>query len=297
MLHIILCILKIIGWILLVMLAVILLVVGVFLLAPVRYRCNLNIQDDFKNVNLKLKFSWIFHLIRGQLLYNNDGLDVQVKIAWKTYPIDQEEKKAQEDRKDNTVVANVTNASLEMHSEQREEPFIEKKPKRERPIQDVEKEQKKSQKKEPNKLEQLIEKIKYTFQKICATIKTLQKKKDYVQRFLKNEIHKNAWSVCLLHVKILLRRVKPKKLFGTVEYGTDDPALTGQVLAFISMIYPFTEEKIEVIPDFNEKKLNADICVVGKIRSFYFLQMGIKLLLNKNVRITYKHIRTIINRI
>lgn len=296
MLHVLLCILKIVGWILLVILGIIIVVVGIFLFEPIRYQIRINIEENPKTVFANLKFSWLFRLIRGEILYDKEEVVWTIKVAWKSFPGEEEEEfvsdlalkhptpKDSSDQKE----------SIRDEKEKVEEKTEEKKEKKKK--EKTEKTEKIARKKDSKKIQEIFEKIKYTFQKICATIKLLQRKKEYILRFLKNDIHKRAWKLCVVQLKKLLHRMKPKKIVGSVEYGTEDPAFTGKILALISMIYPFTGEQIEIIPDFDEKRLNADVCVKGKIRSVFFLCLGVRLIMSKEIRITYKHIRKLLDR-
>lgn len=301
MLHILLCILKIVGWILLVILGIIVLVICAFLFEPVRYKLFMKIGEEPKSNFVDLKFNWFFHLIRGQVLYEKEELNWQIKAAWRTFPKDNEDREDEAteevvEKEDIRKEENVLENSLE-----KEKPVFQKKTVVQKPVLEEKykerKENHEKTKKTYEKIKELRKKIKYTFQKICATIKSLQRKKEYVERFIKNETHRYAWNLCINQTKKLIRRIKPKKLSGYVEFGTADPALTGKILAIISMIYPFTGEYIEIVPDFDEKKLNADVHVSGKIRSVTFLCMAIRLIISKEVRLTYKHIKKLINRI
>lgn len=301
MLHILLCILKIVGWILLVILGIVVLVICVFLFEPLRYNLLVKIGEDPKSNFIDLKFNWFFHLIRGQVLYEKEELNWQIKVAWRTFP------KQNEDREEETAEEAVEKEDIRKeeiileNSLEKEKPVFQKKTEEQKSVLEEKykerKEDHEKTKKTSEKIKQLLEKIKYTFQKICATIKSLQRKKEYVKRFIKSETHRYAWNLCIKQAKKLVRRIKPKKLSGYVAFGTDDPAFTGKILACISMIYPFTGEHIEIIPDFDEKKLNADVYVLGKIRSVTFLCMAIRLIISKEVRLTYKHIKKLINTI
>ncbi len=288
MLHVLLCILKIVGWILLVILGIIIVVMGIFLFEPIRYQIRLDIEENPKTVFANLKFSWLFHLIRGQILYDKEEVVWTIKVAWKTFP--------KEHKTPPNIVSEPIHENSFCQKEMTEDEKQEKKKEEKTEEKIEEKAEKKVGKNDSKKIEQIFEKIKYTFQKICATIKSLQKKKEYILRFLKNDIHKSAWKLCVAQLKKLFHRMKPKKIVGSVEYGTEDPAFTGKILAVISMIYPFTGEQIEIIPDFDEKTLKADVCVVGKIRSVFFLCLGVRLIMSKEIRITYKHIRKLLDR-
>lgn len=162
----------------------------------------------------------------------------------------------------------------------------------------TEKKEKKKEKKEApfsdriqKKWNHLIEKIKYTFRKICDNIKVLIRKKEHIQEFLTDEIHKKAFSRALREVKRFLRFLRPKVFEGKIEFGFEDPALTGYVLAGISMIYPLIGEHTDIQPDFERKVLKGKLRIEGKVRLAYALVFAWNMFWDKNVRTTYRHIR------
>ena len=135
------------------------------------------------------------------------------------------------------------------------------------------------------------DKIKYTFQKICANIKSLTKKKEKLQRFLTNEIHKKAFSRTIKELKRLLRYLRPKKLEGNIEFGFQDPAHTGYLLAGISIIYPLIGEYVDIRADFEHEVLNGSLLAEGKLRLLYVLIPAWNLFFDRNVKVTYRHLR------
>lgn len=145
--------------------------------------------------------------------------------------------------------------------------------------------------KKESRISGIIEKIKYTFKKICGTISSLKEKKNKIVDFLTDEVHQSAFRAAFKEVKKLLFRLRPKRLEGRVHYGFEDPSLTGYVLAAASMMYPLIGEQTEIWPDFENKVLEGEVNVVGKIRTVYAVIMGWNLIWNKNVRTTFKHIR------
>ena len=63
------------------------------------------------------------------------------------------------------------------------------------------------------------------------------------------------------------------------------------MLAFLGSIYGLIGEYVQIQPDFEERKLEGNASVEGKIRVIYFAVPAWKLFWNKDVKITYKHIR------
>ena len=89
----------------------------------------------------------------------------------------------------------------------------------------------------------------------------------------------------------LLKRLRPKKYIVKAKYGFEDPALTGKVLGVISMIFPFTEEHMEVIPCFESKVLKGNAMVKGKIYIIHFICLAWNLVWCKYIRKLYKDAR------
>ncbi|WP_443972846.1 DUF2953 domain-containing protein, partial [[Ruminococcus] torques] len=135
------------------------------------------------------------------------------------------------------------------------------------------------------------EKIKYTFRKLCDNIKTLIKKKEVLEQFLKNEIHKNAFSKLIKETKQFAIKLRPRKAAIKAKFGFEDPSVTGYILALISIIYPFLEGQTEIIPDFEHKVFEMDLHIEGKIRLLYLFLFAFHMLMDKNVRITVTHLK------
>lgn len=136
-----------------------------------------------------------------------------------------------------------------------------------------------------------IQKIKCTFRKLCDRIKSLSVKKEKIEDFLQNEVHKGAYQKCKKELFRLLRHLKPKKTDIRLIYGFEDPYYTGQVLAAFSVLYPFLGGCTSVTPDFEHQVLKGSVHLKGKIYLCHFVQIGWNLIWSKNVRQTYHDIR------
>ena len=78
MIHILLLILKIIGWILLVILGILILLAGIFLFVPVRYRGDVLGEGEWENLFASLKFSWLCSLVKGEVSYQGRSVKMEV---------------------------------------------------------------------------------------------------------------------------------------------------------------------------------------------------------------------------
>lgn len=88
---------------------------------------------------------------------------------------------------------------------------------------------------------------KYTVSEICDKIKPVFQEKDNL------EILKFA------------KMLRPRRLRGYVKFGFEDPYHTGQVLAFLAILYPFYGYRVTITPDFEQKILEGDLEAKGHV--------------------------------
>ena len=72
-----------------------------------------------------------------------------------------------------------------------------------------------------------------------------------------------------------------------LHYGFDDPYRTGQVLAGLSMIYPFVGDNMSVQPDVEHQIIEGDLDIKGNLRMIYPTISLVRSVLDKNVRQTF----------
>lgn len=303
MLHIIFLILKILGLVLLAAVGIIILLLAAFILLPARYTAAASWDGTMDSLRWRVKFHWLIHLISGEAVYENGRLIWRFRTAWKHFDSTSGYKKTSsaaserirtsaektagstEDLKD---TARPVKQKPEAGKEQEPEAEKEQKAKTQKTVSDKKKEKKISF---SEKISAYWDKIKYTFKKLYDNIKALAKKKEKLRRFLTNEIHKNAFLKAVKELKRLLRRLCPEKLEGDIEFGFEDPAYTGYLLAGISLIYPMAGEFLNIRADFENKVLKGSVLAAGKLRLLYILIPAWNLFFDRNVKITYRHIK------
>ena len=141
------------------------------------------------------------------------------------------------------------------------------------------------------KIEAFIQKIKSTFRQICDKFRELSRKKDKLLEFLQDEVHVQAYRRVKRELFRLLKKLRPGKLEVNLLYGFEDPYRTGQVLAGLSILYPVFGPALNVTPDFEKRVLKGSLHIKGRISAVSFLILLWNLWWNKNVRVTYKHIK------
>lgn len=315
MLHILFLILKIIGIILAVILGLILLVICIVLFVPICYKADLHGSGNARELTVHAKVSWLFGLIKAVFALENGKTDLSVRIAWKKFgdsdPVEDKaedrveekpkpEKKAvmqekqviQGEEKQDDTTNRITDKAVEDQTEKAEKSEQSAKT---RPESTEKKQRKKKDRKEDSdsasKIEQITEKIKCTYHKFCDKINEITEKKDKITDFLTDETHKNAFLKLKNEAFHLLKKLKPKKIQGEITFGFEDPSLTGRLLAWISMIYPWIGEHTDITPDFEHRTLSGDLSIRGRLYVITPVVTAIRLILSKAVRRSYKDIR------
>ena len=316
MLHILLLILKIIGIILAVILGILLLLIGIVLFVPIRYEVSAKCDGTIDSLKAKVKATWLLHLVRADVFLKGKKVKWKVRLAWlkKTNAVggtnrkeekDNETEKDESEKVEETAVKDevseeipeVGNEKCEEASEEVEEHRLEESNEEhsegsESTSETGETTAEESEKESvSDKIKKLTEKIKVQIQNICDKIKELLQKKDKIEDFLTDRAHVNAFKKVKKELFTLLKRLKPKKTDIKVRFGFDDPCTTGQVLAGISILYPWFGETTEIIPDFENQVLKGTVYLKGRIRFCHFAVLALKLLLCKDVRMSYKDIR------
>lgn len=286
MLHFFLLILKIIGWILLAILGILVLLVCVVLFVPVRYELDGKCNGTIDTLDVKFRFSFLLHFLAGTVCYTEGKPTWNLRIAWKRFVNQDTELQETPIKKSEDSESSVNNAKDEEINVP-EEPI-----KNEESVSEESITKETVSKETVSKKESFLDKIEYKYKKIRDKLREIARKKEKVMEFLTNEIHQAAFLKVISELKRLLLRLRPQKIMGEIEFGFDDPAWTGQVLAGISILYPYFADCFQIIPDFEEKKLRGQLEIKGKISAKNFVALGLRVILDKNVRMTLRHIKT-----
>lgn len=323
MLHILLLILKIIGIIIVIILGILVLLLCVILFAPVHYQGTASFDGTRKGSRGELKVTWLLHLIRFSLVFEEEKLHWRLGIAWKIFTQNKEdevkhnekitvdeEKETDSENPENveegeekiTPKSNVSQISEEENEKDQKE--MEENaafclPEKEHDPAHVEKGRKtvwektaEKIRKIKNKILSVYRKIKYTFRGICDRIKLLSEKKEKLKSFITDERHRHACVVLKKELFRFLKRLLPGKLRGRIRFGFEDPCYTGRVLAGLGMLYSFLGDHLYVEPDFENRILEGNFFIRGHVLIFDVVLLVLKLLLCKDVRITYRDVKT-----
>lgn len=298
MLHILLLILKIIGILLAVVLGIVVLLICIILFAPIRYEGRANAENSVESIKVNVKFSWVLHFISGYVNYEESRVHWQVRIFWKKLNVPKKELEASQEQ---TEVDEETHEEIEEKTSKKPAKAPNKRNEKKqketgiRKKKDKDEQEKGGKKKngENNKKESFFERIKYTIQTFYDKIKATKEKVGEIEAFIKDETHQSALKCIKQEVVRFLRSLKPKRLEANVCFGFENPATTGQVLAALSVLYPFYASSINIEPDFENQTLDGDVFIKGKIQLVSIVVMVWNIVIDKNVRMTYKDFKNV----
>lgn len=300
MLHILLLILKILGIIIAAVLGILVLLISIVLFVPIRYEVKAKCDGTVETLKSKGAATWILHLFRVDFYFKDKKLKWKLRMAWlkKSNQVSnkkRKEGKPNEEAKESEAVEEKVEETQKNVQQEKSKNHGEKDKstdgKTSDKISGTEEKCKTEKETLHQKIEKFIDKIKCTFRNICDKIKEILEKKEKVSVFLKDKSHVVAYQKTKKVLFKMLKRIRPKKTEVKVRFGFEDPYVTGQVLAGLSMFYPFIGGITEIYPDFENKVLKGTVNLKGKLRLWHIAYAVLKLWICKAVRVTYEDIK------
>lgn len=318
MLHILLTILKVIGIIILVLISLVILIIAAILFVPIRYSIDAIYDRKVKNLDFKIKITYLLHLISVKYIYKDDGLSIKI-FGIKTHFFDKETKVMEEkinketkmfekmssEIKDNMTEMPDVYEQLKKIDEERDR-LAENVNKKEENIENNNKDNDTEENTEEfikvekqnifsriySKIKAIIIKIKYRFIKFCDTIKKICKNVNDLKEFISDDNTKEAFGFLKKEALILLKHIRPRRIKGYVHFGFDDPSYTGNLLGLIYMILRGSPKEFRINPDFENKVFDGEIHAKGRVQCYLLLIIGIRLYKNDNLKLLLERRRT-----
>lgn len=118
-----------------------------------------------------------------------------------------------------------------------------------------------------------------------SRLKDICQKKEKITAWIRNEENQASVRLFLVQLKKLLRHILPRKGQAKITFGLgEDPYLTGRILTYVSPFYALYAEHIELYPEFDRKVLEIEGRCRGRIRIGFVLGYVVRLLFDKNIR-------------
>lgn len=306
LLHILLGILKVVGILLLILVGLVLLGILLLLFCPVVYEGEAH--KDASAYGGYLKISWLFHILSFRMFFGNQdqGNGYSVKIFGismeKAGQLLKGRKKKEKTTESKELSAMEVSQEKEpekvqMKNEKETEAFAEE------PIGKLAEEFEEESLAEKfsaffreirqflGKIPGIPGKILGFFQKIRLTAKKIYDKIEKIRKILASEEFARLKALFLYHGKRTFLHIRPRKVRGHVKMGTEDPYITGQLLAVAGIFFPLYGEHITIEPYFDTNILEGNLFIKGRIYGGFFAHMAWKLFLDSDVRFMIKKIK------
>ncbi len=309
MLAFLLGLLKIIGIVLLVILLVLLLLITVVLLVPIKYQAEGSISEENKQANARV--TWLCRLIRMKLDYNfPDKPLISFKILWiellkerkpkkpkkerkPKEPKATKEKKPKKEKKEkyhpavNVALLEAADAEAAAKEAKEEVKKVDISSEKVKENADKEVVEQVDTPESGNKIEKIIFKIQGLYDKINKIIDDVHYYLDILEEDETQGLIKDAWCSILK----ILNSIKPKIFRINAIVGFDMPDTTGRVYGYYCMLMPWLSDDIYVEPNFEQKIINGDIYIKGKIRILTIAVNALRIAFDKRLKPLIKKIK------
>lgn len=274
-------VLSIIGLVLLGILALVVFLLLLLLFVPVRYKADGSFKDN--RLSAKAKASWLLHILSFSYVYGKEepvairvfGIRLRKKIKKeKSFEEDDslEPKKEKDLKETKEEKEDYEKSDFERTEQDNNETPIES------PLsEDFEEHFEEVSNKSSDKKKSVKDKKVSNKDNICDKIKK------YIE-IIKSEKFQKTYSYAKEKIKKLLKHILPRKWEMNALLGFDDPSVTGNILVYSSVLYPFIAKHIHVYGDFNNQVIDVDAYAKGRITVFKALLIGAQLYFNKDIK-------------
>lgn len=285
-LAVLLTVLKIIGLILLGILAFVLALLLVVLFVPIRYKADGFYKD--KDYNVKGKANWLLHAVTVSfdLKASKDPLirilGIKLKNKKKN---DIEDKKSEESSSPEAkeVSADETDDKTEVSEERsvddKTDNVNDEVPKEKAEASKEKITKSEDEKSSKNNRKNADDKKEFKSDSVYDKIKM------YIE-IIKSEDFKESFSLVKKQLCRLLKAVLPRKWEINASLGFEDPSLTGYVCALSGAMYMWFRKHIHIVGDFDNEEISADAYFKGRIYIVVLVYVFIRVWFNKKIRHT-----------
>lgn len=317
--HVILLILKVLGITLLILLGIVLLLVLLLLLAPFHYTIDAEYYGDVKAVG---RIQWLCFVLDLKGVYGNNKFLYYLKSFGFMISTNDEEDKHYRAVSDEEAESGKSSGKAKASEAEKV------------PVKVVEDEfeayeQEQKPKSEPqkksifmriyegiesglewvvtipmrvhDKISELMARILDFFANLAENMNKVIKKRDMILQKItgvRSLLEKPYTKKVLKDGKVLLKKmwkhVRPRKLQGSIHFGLEDPATTGQLLGVVGMLYPVYRNHFVIAPDFEQQIFEGKIYAKGRVQIGRMTFLALRFMLTRDFFKTVQRARTII---
>lgn len=287
--EIVLLILKIIGIVLLAVLGLLLLLILIVVFFPVSYRINASYQET---LTAKVKVSWLFHFVSVTLDYGEKGKRCILRLLGIPLtdflnPKPKKEKKKGKKKKRRAAKKRNTRKKQDAQRKpdtqpdpgMKKEPTPKEAPPQQKNIADWFAKLIRFPARLLEVLKGILQKCRDLWNKGVHIREKLAKWLEVLQR----ERTKIAVGKAKRQIVRLLKQILPRKWNAYVEFGFDDPAVTGQILGYYWMLIGVWGGHFICVPDFEHKVFSGNIEAKGRIQVFQLIYAAYQFMFDKDL--------------
>lgn len=143
------------------------------------------------------------------------------------------------------------------------------------------------------KIKAFVSNLKEKIEGLTSNVSKLYSKYQLIRLFFQDDKNKLGFQYGFRSIKGLLRHVRPKKVQAYIEFGTGDPCSTGQILGVAAAFMGLYKNSVQIIPDFEEEVIKGNFYCRGRIQTIILLIIGVKLILNRDIKNLIKNFQTL----
>ena len=276
---VLLTVLKIIGIVLLCIIGLLLVLVCLILFVPIRYRIEADRSDPDMSFTGSATGSFLLHILTARATYD-EKFDFCIKvfgIRIKKRSHKEETPKIQDDQPEakDTGNSEVTEEDYSIDWNKTDDPGSKPEP---------EPEPEKSSDDLFEKIEAFIDKLADRYNEYSDKYDRIRKEIRFWDRMINDCGNKRAVELIKREAGKLLKKIAPRRIKGYIHFGSDDPATTGKILMYLSMIYPVLPRKLILDPDFEDPEVFGYIDIKGGIRLIVPLVCAVKVYFNRDFK-------------
>lgn len=134
------------------------------------------------------------------------------------------------------------------------------------------------------KICRFFQNIWYTIIGICDKIKKIRENIEYYLDVLQSDAFLKSYALCKKELGRILSYIKPRKVQADLMIGMGDPAATAKILSYYGMLYPIIGGNVNIVPDFDEKRIEGNVLIKGKLKLFTFLRAAFHIYFSKDIK-------------
>lgn len=141
-----------------------------------------------------------------------------------------------------------------------------------------------------DKIRTSLKELKLKITKFLELFKTGKQKVSDIKALVTDETNKRVAALLWKELKYLLHHFRFRRIDTDLSFGTEDPALTGQILGALCLLPVLYQYNFHLYPDFEAEKLyvSGSFKIVGKVRLIHISATLIRLIKEKEVRAVIK---------